>query len=94
MKFMDRIVDAYQGAPEIQVVLDNLSSWFGIITRQSIRCGNFASLTQLIREIEGYIARWNESAAPFEGRASADEILDKVTILERGYWKLLANNTK
>jgi transposase len=127
LKFMDRVVEAYPDAPEVHVVLDNLSThsgadveewlakhpkvtfhftpkgsswinqvetWFGIITRQSIRRGNFASLTQLIRQIEDYIAHWNQTADPFEWRATADEVLEKVAILERDYRKLLANNTK
>lgn len=74
--------------------INQVETWFGIITRQSIRRGNFASLTQLIRQIADYITHWNETADPFEWRATADEILEKVTILERDYRKLLANNTK
>jgi transposase len=127
LRFMDELVTEYRDAPQIHVILDNLSThsgadvdawldkhpnvrchftptgsswinqietWFGIITRQSIRRGNFASLTQLIRQIDDYISHWNETAGPFEWRATADQILEKVTILERDYRKLLANNTK
>lgn len=127
LKFMDTVVKQYSDAPEIHVILDNLSThsgpdvekwlarhanvtfhftptgsswinqietWFGIITRQSIRRGNFASLTQLIRQIDDYITHWNETAGPFEWKATADQILEKVTILERDYRKLLANNAK
>lgn len=127
LTFMNTVVAAYPGAPEIHVILDNLSThsgtdvdawlakhptvtfhftptgsswinqietWFGIITRQSIRRGNFASLTQLIGQIDNYLAHWNETADPFEWKATADQILEKVTILERDYRKLLANNTK
>ena len=127
LKFMNRVVEAYPTAPEIHVVLDNLSThsgadveawlarhpnltfhftpkgsswvnqvetWFGIITRQSIRRGNFASLPQLVRQIEDYITHWNETADPFEWTATADEVLEKVALLERDYRKLLANNTK
>jgi transposase len=74
--------------------INQIETWFGIITRQSIRRGNFASLTQLIRQIDDYIAHWNESAGPFQWKATADQILEKVAILERDYRKLLANNTK
>jgi transposase len=127
LTFMNTVVAAYPGAPQIHVILDNLSThsgtdvdawlakhptvtfhftptgsswinqietWFGIITRQSIRRGNFASLTQLIRQIDNYLTHWNETADPFEWKATADQILEKVTILERDYRKLLANNTK
>jgi transposase len=127
LKFMDKVVAEYPDAPEIHVILDNLSThsgkdvdewlrkhfnvhfhftptgsswinqietWFGIITRQSIRRGSFASLAQLIRHINDYISHWNEDSSPFEWRATADDILDKVAILGRDYRKLVANNSQ
>lgn len=74
--------------------INQVETWFGIITRQSIRRGSFASLAQLIRQVEDYIAHWNETASPFEWTASADEVLEKVAVLERDFRKLLANNKK
>jgi transposase len=68
--------------------------WLGIITRQAIRRGTFTSLRHLILKIEEYVAHWNANAEPFEWTATADEILDKVAILQREYRKLLANNSK
>lgn len=126
LKFMDKVVTAHPGTPEIHVILDNLSThsgsaveewlrkhpnvtfhftpkgsswinqietWFGVITRQSIRRGNFTSLAQLIRQVDEFINHWNETSKPFEWTATADEVLEKVSLLERDFRKLLANNT-
>lgn len=125
LNFMDAVVGKYPDAPEMHVILDNLSThsgddvntwlahhpnvhfhftptgsswinqietWFGIITRQSIRRGSFVSLANLIRHIDTYITHWNEDSKPFEWRATATEILEKVALLTRDYRKLIANN--
>ncbi|MBE1604353.1 IS630 family transposase [Actinopolymorpha pittospori] len=72
--------------------INQIETWFGIITRQSIRRGSFKSLAELIRHIENYIDHWNEDAEPFEWTATADQILEKVAMLDRDYVKLVANN--
>jgi transposase len=123
LKFMDGLVAQHPNAPQMHVILDNLSThagpdvekwlakhsnvtfhftpkgsswinqvetWFGIITRQSIRRGNFNSLPQLIRQIDDYINHWNETADPFEWKATADEILEKVALLEQGHCEVTA----
>ena len=72
--------------------INQIENWFGIATRQAIRRGSFASLAQLIRKIDHYIAHWNEDAEPFEWTATADEIIEKVAILDRDFRKLVDNN--
>jgi transposase len=74
--------------------INQIEIWLGILTRQAIRRGSFGSLAHLIRRIDTYIAHWNENANPFQWVATADQILEKVTILQRDYRKLLANNTQ
>jgi transposase len=74
--------------------INQIETWFGIITRQSIRRGTFRSLADLIRQINDYIDHWNEDAEPFEWTATADQILEKVAMLDRDYVKLVANNHK
>jgi transposase len=74
--------------------INQIETWFGIATRQAIRRGSFASLAQLIRHIDAYVTQWNEGAAPFEWTATADDILEKVALLDRDYKKLVANNVK
>jgi transposase len=72
--------------------MNQVETWFGIITRQAIRRGTFQSVQQLIGHIENYITHWNEDAAPFTWTATADEIITKVQILERDFQQLLDNN--
>ena len=45
--------------------LNQIETWFGIITRQSIRRGTFSSVKVLIKQIRDYIKHWNTSATPF-----------------------------
>jgi transposase len=72
--------------------LNQVETWFGIITRQAIRRGTFQSVRRLIRHIEDYIAHWNEDAAPFTWTATAEEIIAKVQVLERDFRQLLDVN--
>jgi transposase len=58
--------------------MNQIETWFGIITRQSIRRGTFTSVKVLIKTIRDYIAHWNTDAQPFVWTTS-DEILAKVT---------------
>lgn len=74
--------------------MNQIEIWFGIITRQAIRRGTFGSVAQLTRAIKNYIESWNEDAVPFEWTATADEIIGKVSILERDFRKLLNCNSK
>jgi transposase len=72
--------------------INQIENFFGIITRQSIRRGSFKSLAELTQHIKNYIDHWNEDAEPFEWTATADQILEKVAMLDRDYIKLVANN--
>jgi transposase len=74
--------------------LNQIEIWFGIITRQSIRRGTFASVKVLIAQIRNYIAHWNTNAKPFAWTATADEILAKVRLVQTNVKKLVDNNAK
>ena len=74
--------------------LNQIETWFGIITRQSIRRGTFSSVKVLIKQICDYITHWNTSAKPFVWTATADEILAKVRLVETNIKKLVDNNAK
>jgi hypothetical protein len=69
-------------------------TWFGIITRQSIRRGTFSSVKVLITQIRDYIAHWNATATPFVWTATAEEILAKVRLVQASVKKLVDNNAK
>jgi hypothetical protein len=58
--------------------MNQIENWFGIITKQAIRRGTFASVAALTRRIRDYIEHWNTDARPFVWTATADEVLAKV----------------
>ncbi|MER7842285.1 IS630 family transposase, partial [Streptomyces sp. NPDC096040] len=74
--------------------LNQIEIWFGIITRQSIRRGTFASVNVLVKQIRDYINSWNENAKPFTWTATADEIHVKVRLVQTSVKKLVNNNSK
>jgi transposase len=74
--------------------INQIETWFGIITRQSIRRGTFTSVTALVKQIRDYIAHWNTHATPFTWTATADEILAKVQLVQTNIKKLVDNNAK
>ena len=69
-------------------------TWFGIITRQSIRRGTVTSVKVLIKQISDYIDHWNGTAKPFTWTATADEILAKVRTVQTNIKKLVDNKAK
>ena len=74
--------------------INQIETWFGIITRQAIRRGTFTSVKALVKQIRDYIAHWNVDARPFAWTATADEILAKVAITQTNIRKLVDNNAK
>jgi transposase len=74
--------------------LNQIETWFGIITRQAIRRGTFASVQVLTRTIRDYIASWNRNPRTFQWTATTDEILAKVRLTQLNVKKLVANNSK
>ncbi|GEL19203.1 transposase [Pseudonocardia asaccharolytica] len=61
--------------------LNQIETWFSVITRQSIRRGSFSSVKVLVRQIRDYIEQWNANPKPFEWTATAGEILAKVQLV-------------
>jgi transposase len=53
--------------------------FFGIITRQAIRRGTFASVKELMTAISRFIDGWNDRCHPFTWTKTADEILPHAT---------------
>lgn len=74
--------------------INQIETWFGVITRQAIRRGTFSSVRVLIRRIGDYIDHWNSNAEPFVWTATADEIFAKVRLVQSNIKKLLDNNAK
>ena len=84
---------AFHFTPKGASWINQIETWFGIITRQAIRRGSFASLAQLIKKISDYVAHWNEDAKPFTWVATAGQIPEKVAVLDCDFRKLVANNS-
>ena len=57
--------------------LNQVETWFGILSRQAIRRGVFRSVKDLVARIEAFITSWNAGASPFVWVKDADEILAK-----------------
>lgn len=50
----------------------------GHLTRQAIRRGTFADVTELQTAIRTYIDSYNERAKPFSWTNTADELINKI----------------
>jgi transposase len=74
--------------------LNQIETWFGIITKQAIRRGTVTSVNALIHRIRSYIEHWNTDAEPFTWTATADEILAKVAWVQTSIKQLVDNNAK
>jgi transposase len=74
--------------------INQIETWFGILTRQSIRRGTFASVAVLTRQIRDYIDTWNTNPRPFVWTATAGEVLAKVRLVHTSVKKLVDNNGK
>jgi hypothetical protein len=57
--------------------LNLVEVFFGIITRQAIRRGTFASVKDLVAAIRRFIDGWNERCHPFTWTKTAEEILPR-----------------
>ena len=58
--------------------LNQIERLFGLITDRMIRRGTFHCVDELERAIYQWLANWNNEPKPFEWKATADVILDKV----------------
>jgi transposase len=57
--------------------MNQVETWFSVLSRQAIRRGSFRSVRDLIAAITTFIANWNAGATPFTWARNADEILAK-----------------
>ena len=61
--------------------LNQVETWFGIITRKAIRRGSFHSVKQLVASIDRFVNSYNQNPRPFAWTATADSILKKLSRL-------------
>ncbi|HRT97103.1 MAG TPA: IS630 family transposase [Planctomycetota bacterium] len=58
--------------------LNQVETWFSLITQRAIRRGTFRSVKQLIEKIDGFVQDYNQRPRPFAWVATADSILEKL----------------
>jgi transposase len=63
--------------PTLGSWLNMVEIFFGIITRQAIRCGTFSSVRDLKDAITAFINGWNDRCQPFTWTKDADTIIAK-----------------
>jgi putative transposase len=63
--------------------LNQVERWFGLITQRAIRRGSFTSVTDLRRQIEHFVADWNQHPQRFMWTATADSIFAKLERLSK-----------
>jgi transposase len=59
--------------------MNQIETWFSILTRQAIRRGSFHHVDQLTATIANFTRSWNDRAAPFTWVKTADQILARAT---------------
>jgi len=57
--------------------LNQVETWFSILTRQAIRRGSFGSVKELVAMIDTFTQQWNAGSTPFVWVKTADELLAK-----------------
>jgi transposase len=57
--------------------MNQIETWFGILTSQAIRRGSFSSVKELVLMIDAFTRQWNEGSSPFTWVKTADQILAK-----------------
>ena len=58
--------------------LNLVERFFGELTQDVIREGSFASVRQLIRDIESYLTQRNQNPKPYKWKAKGEDILRKI----------------
>jgi putative transposase len=58
--------------------LNQVETWFGIITRKAIRRGSFRSTKELAEKIDLFVNKYNRNSNPFMWTATAESIFEKL----------------
>lgn len=58
--------------------LNQVETWFGIITKKAIRRGTFSNTKELVAKIDQFVKVYNQNSKPFIWTATGDSILEKL----------------
>ena len=61
--------------------LNQVETWFNIITQRAIRRGTFSSVPALVAKISTFVETYNQNSKPFVWTATAESILEKIARL-------------
>jgi len=61
--------------------LNQVETWFALITSKAIRRGSFTSTKALVQKIDEFVQSYNSNSRPFIWTATADSILQKTARL-------------
>ena len=61
--------------------LNQVETWFGIITKKAIRRGSFSNVKELVTKIDQFVKHYNQNSKPFVWTATADSIFEKLSRL-------------
>jgi transposase len=70
--------------------LNQVETWFSILTTQAIKRGSHHSVDELVAAIEAFVETWKDTCHPFKWTKTADRILENVarscyrTLADRG----------
>ena len=64
--------------PKIGVHFNLVERFFADLTSDVIRAGSFASVNELVRDIETYLSERNTNPKPYKWKAEGAEILSKI----------------
>ena len=62
--------------------MNQVETFFGLLTRQAIRRDSFASVPDLVAAIHRYIDAWNDHCQPFSWVKDADDIMIRQPVTE------------
>ena len=68
---------AFHFTPTSASWMNQVETWFSVLTRQAIRRGSFGSVKELVAMIDTFTRSWNAGSSPFTWVKTADEILAK-----------------
>ncbi len=57
--------------------MNQVETWFSILTRKAIRRGSFKSVAVLIAAIQRFIDEWNDHCQPLAWVKTSEEVLAK-----------------
>ena len=64
--------------------MNQVETWFSILTRQRIRRGSFTSEINLQKAIHRYIRGWNENPVLFKWVKTSEKVLNKYKLVDSG----------